>query len=351
MKEARGEVVVTRTVLLSLLLALATSPPAAADVVRFRNGDQLHGTIGLLTGGRLEIRDTVAGTIKVDMLDVATFSTDASAELFMHDGSIVMQPVQDAEPGFIHVAALAPGGSLALSEIREINPPYIPAVRYGGSIKGSVEIDRGNKHETDAELELLLKRETDLTLLRFTGEYEGERTKDLRTGEISTGERSYEFGLRFNRTLVRYAPIYAYTNNEWEKNLSKSLDPRVRLGMGLGYRWLATDTVNFSTEAGLAWIKKDFTDDSDDEEYLAGRLAWIMDRQLSPRLEVFHNGTWTPSLDDSDDHIIEVDAGLRYFLSRAIFTEVKAEWDYDSTPANDAERQDVLYKFGLGYEF
>lgn len=94
--EARGEVVVTRTVLLSLLLALATSPRAAADVVRFRNGDQLHGTIGLLTGGRLEIRDTVAGTIKVDMLDVATFSTDASAELFLHDGSIVMQPVEDA---------------------------------------------------------------------------------------------------------------------------------------------------------------------------------------------------------------------------------------------------------------
>jgi len=349
--EACREVLVTRTVLLSLLVALAVSRPATADVVRFLNGDQLQGTVGRLTDGRLEIRDTVAGTIQVDMIEVATLSTDGAAELIMHDGSIVMQPVEDAEPGFVHVAALAPGGALALSEIREINPPYVPSVRYGGSIVGALEVDRGNKHETDMDVELVLKRETDMTLIRFLAEYEGERTKDSSTGDSFTRERSYEFGLRINRSLERYGPVYAYINNEWEKNFSKALDPRVRIGSGLGYRWLNSDTAKFSTEVGLAWVKKDYSDESDDEQYLAGRMGWVLERQLSPKLDFFQNGTWTPSLDDNDDHIIEVDAGLRYFLTRAIFTEAKVEWDYDSLPADDTERQDVLYKFGVGYEF
>ena len=341
----------TRALWPCLLLALAAAGPVSADVVRFKNGDQLHGTVRRLTGGRLEITDTVAGTLKVDMIEVATFSTDESAELVMDDGSIVMQPVEDAEEGFVYVAALAPGGALALSEIREINPPYVHRVRYGGRIKGALEIDRGNKHETDLDVELVLNRETDWSLVRLRAEYEGERTKDLSTGERFTRERSYELGLRYNRSFERYGPVYAYVNNEWEKDFSKSLDPRIRIGSGLGYRWLNSDTVKFSTEAGLAWIKKDFSDDSDDEQYLAGRLAWVMERQLTPNLELFHDGTWTPSLDDNDDHIIEVDAGLRYFLTRAVFTEARVEWDYDSLPAQDSERQDVVYKFGVGYEF
>ena len=32
-------------------------------------------------------------------------------------------------------------------------------------------------------------------------------------------------------------------------------------------------------------------------------------------------------------------------------TEARVEWDYDSLPAQDSERQDVVYKFGVGYEF
>ena len=43
--------------------------------------------------------------------------------------------------------------------------------------------------------------------------------------------------------------------------------------------------------------------------------------------------------------------GLRHALTERLFLEGKVDWDYDAEPSGGKKRQDVEYKFGVGYGF
>ena len=45
------------------------------------------------------------------------------------------------------------------------------------------------------------------------------------------------------------------------------------------------------------------------------------------------------------------DAGLRVSLFAGLFSELKAEWRHDQTPAPDAERNDYRYLVNIGWAF
>ena len=90
---------------------------------------------------------------------------------------------------------------------------------------------------------------------------------------------------------------------------------------------------------------------SEDDSYVAARIYWDALRRLTPRIELFHTGEWFPSLESSKDHLIEFTGGLRTRLSQQISLENKVIWDYDSTPAEDRDRQDVEYLLSLLYDF
>lgn len=54
---------------------------------------------------------------------------------------------------------------------------------------------------------------------------------------------------------------------------------------------------------------------------------------------------------DRGQHLVKTSTGLRTSLTDVWFVEAKVLFDWDSEPAEDAERRDVVYLLGAGLSF
>ena len=140
-------------------------------------------------------------------------------------------------------------------------------------------------------------------------------------------------------------------NTSAERDGPSDLDLRYLLGGGPGYRFVNRDDFNLTVRVGPAWVSENFNDESRDEDKASAALIWDMDRKLGDIFTLFAEGTFALSIESSDDALVRSETGVRAAVTRQIFLEGKVEWDWDSEPAEDAERQDVSYVFGVGYEF
>ena len=72
---------------------------------------------------------------------------------------------------------------------------------------------------------------------------------------------------------------------------------------------------------------------------------------LTDRLFFFHTGEWFPGLEAGTGHLVKTSTGLRTELTDVWFLEAKVLFDWDSEPAEDAERRDATYLLSAGYSF
>jgi putative salt-induced outer membrane protein YdiY len=322
--------------------------PVRADVIVFKNGDQLQGTIVSMVDGVLSIDSAIAGRVQVPMSLVTTFRTEAPAQVVLDDGTTVQQKIEQGEPGEI---AVAPGGTLVPQElevekIRKINPP--PEGLWSGQAKGSVDINSGNTEKEEYDAELAVSRETSKNLVKFWAVYEGD--KSGQGSEEITTKREMHYGARYQQVLT--PRNFWYTQSVVDREAQANLDLRLRLSGGLGRRLVDTEKWQLTVEGGPAWISENFSDGAtDDQSYLAGRLAWNALRRINPRLELFHTADWYPSLESSKDHLIEFTGGARTRLTQRLSLEGKVIWDYDTTPSEERERQDTEYLLSLLVDF
>jgi hypothetical protein len=143
--------------------------------------------------------------------------------------------------------------------------------------------------------------------------------------------------------------FYGYAMLKVEKDRLADLNLRVSPGVGVGYQWVESADFNFSTEAGLSVIHEEHTVDNvppepvpgthiDADDHLAGRLAYHVDKKLTPTLTAFHNLEFLPNMQDETDFNINADAGVRVPVYMSLFAEFKAEWKYDASLPLDPSR-------------
>src|SRR5580765_1662604 len=132
--------------IVAFAFCVALAGSAFADQIVFKNGDRITGKIVSMDEGKIEIKSAVAGTVKVDLKDVSTFSTDGPIEIHLNDGTVLKQPVAADKEG-----SIAAGGadmkpqSISLAAMKSINPPN---GTWTGSVTVGASLARGN---TDSE--------------------------------------------------------------------------------------------------------------------------------------------------------------------------------------------------------
>jgi len=336
---------------LAASLAVAVSLPLQADVIFFKNGDQLTGTLVSMQDGKLEFKTSAIGTVTIAMTEVRSFSTDNSAELHFADGTVVKKAVQ-AEAGeavAIKDAPLLSGQPVALNQLKTINPKPEPQPEWVGKLSTGLNIERGNTIRDDAHLDVAVSREGKKDRIRLSVEYDEKRQEDVKTGKRSTSKRRYAFAGHYDYFVN--GDTYLYGNTKAEKETTANLDLRFALGSGVGYRWWNTDKSEFDTELGLSWVNETFTDDSEDRDYISSRVSWKYHYQFTDATRLFHNAEWLPSLENSRDQLVNTETGVTSKLNSFLSLEAKVKYRWDQTPADGKEKDDTTYILGLGVNF
>lgn len=135
-----------------------------------------------------------------------------------------------------------------------------------------------------------------------------------------------------------------------ETDYQAELDLRYSLGVGYGYQVAEEEDWSLSIEAGASSINAEF-DGGVEESYLAGRFSYSLERSLGERWTLSQEGEVFPSFEEAEDVFVEVDTRLRCNFSDNLYGQFQWIYDWDNTPADDAEREDHRLLFSVGYSF
>jgi hypothetical protein len=333
---------------LALLFWISIVDAAGADEIFLTNGDRLTGKLISLVGGKLSFQSDMAGKLKIDRQNLATFSTVDAIEIHAADGTVVHDIARTAGEGTFRVEGEGTVGpqTLQLSETVAINPE---PPRFKGKILAAAKIERGNSFTEEATVEADAVRESDVNRITLKGTYRGDRERDESTGTSSTTDRLIRGTLKYDHFISKR--LYWLASTFAEKDGVADLDLRLIGTGGLGYHWIREEDLEFLTEVGLSWTSEDYRDSSRDDDFVAAMFRWELKKRLADNVSFFHDGKWAPSLEEDDVQLMWTETGIQTDLTTRLFLEAKVVWEWDSEPSSGKERQDVDYIFGLGFRF
>jgi putative salt-induced outer membrane protein YdiY len=284
------------------------------------------------------------------MKDVSTFTTTDPKQIRLQDKTLVREKVSSntatTAPATQPAQIVVGEKQIAPTDIKKIIPPS----KWTGSVLANLNISRGNTHSEDygVAADAQLRRDDELHDDRFSlgGAYNfGKQT----VGGVQTTSADNWFAQgKYDRFFNE--KWYGYGLVRVDHDRLAALNYRVAPGVGVGYQWVESADFNFSTEAGVSYVYEDYINDGSDDR-VALRLAYHVDKNLSDKVSVFHNLEWLPAFNDPSDYNLNADVGIRSKLSKSWFTELKVQWQRDSTPAPGALENDVRTILGFGWTF
>jgi putative salt-induced outer membrane protein YdiY len=338
-----------------LVLVPMITASLRADEVIFNNGDRLTGKVLSADGGKLKVKSDVAGEVTVDMKDVKTFSTDEPLQVRLKDDTIVREKITAAPaPAEVAPAATQPaagtvqvaGRTVPLDEVKRIGGKQA----WHGSLVANGSLARGNTHSTDVgfSADAMLRRDDETHDDRFTLGAAYNFGKNRTDGVDTTSADNWFALAKYDRFFTE--KWYGYGLIRYDHDRLADLNYRLAPGVGVGYQWVESADFNFSTEAGVSYVYEDYSSDGN-EDRVALRLAYHVDKKLNEHVSLFHNLEWLPAFDDPSDYNLNADAGVRAKMTDKLFSELKVVYQRDSTPAPGADKNDTRFLLGVGYQF
>jgi putative salt-induced outer membrane protein YdiY len=334
-----------RTLLIAATAAAVCSSALRADTVVLSNGDTLNGKIGLVTSSGMKFNSPAFGDVTIPLKNITRYTIDQPTRVQPRGEDAVEGPVSGDS-----TTVTVGERKYAVSDIKAINPPRQD---WTGAVVGNFSLARGNtnKFTVGAEANAALRRDDAFNNDRtsFGGAYNFGQSGGGPGGEdtVTDTDNWNVFGKYDNY----WSPVwYGYVGAKLEHDRIADLYYRVSPGIGLGYQWLETPKVNFRTEAGVTYIHEEF-DPSGSEDSVALRLAYVYNNKLTDDLTLFHTLEYLPAFDNPADYILNTDIGLRASLTADFFAQFKILYKRDSTPAEGALENDLLYTIGVGWNF
>jgi putative salt-induced outer membrane protein YdiY len=334
-----------RTLLAAATAAVVCSSFAIADTVVLSNGDTLNGKIGLITTTEMKFNSPAFGDVTIPLSKITRYTIDAPARV---------QP--RGEEGFSgqvsgdSTSVTVDDKKYAVSELKAINPP---PQEWTGALVANFALARGNTNRfvVGTEAAAALRRDDAVfnDRISFGGGYNyGESGGGAGDEDKVTDTDNWNVFGKYDRYWDDQ--WYGYANAKLEHDRIAALYYRVAPGVGLGYQWFETEKMKFRTEAGLTYIHEEF-DPSGTNDSIAVRLAYAYDNKLTDDVVLFHTLEYLPAIDDPADYILNTDLGIRASLTDDFFAQFKILYKRDSTPAEDALKNDLLYTIGVGWNF
>ena len=322
-----------------------------SDEVHLKNGDRLTGKIDHLVEGKLVFKSDVAGKVTVDLSNIQTFSSDDPITVNLKDKTGFKQKVLSAGPGRFGVegSEALKAQEFAVDDIVSINPPVKPIPKWTGDISVGITSTHGNTKTEMISANASFAKRTEQDRTTVSADYAKGEQEDTDTGETVTIEDWWRAKGKYDYFFSK--KTYGYLDGRYEKDAVAELDRRMIIGAGVGYQWLESENMNFSTELGLASLYEKFDNQTDSNSEMSIQLGYNFDKKLAKNIKFTHDLTYYPSIDKFSDYFLTSTAGIRADFTEKIFLTFKTIFNFDETPAIGAHKTDVKYFLGLGYRF
>jgi putative salt-induced outer membrane protein YdiY len=211
----------------------------------------------------------------------------------------------------------------------------------GGAWKSEIEVGAtGYRGNNDSELFLLrarTERKRDEQVLRLAarasvGNKDGER--DRENGEVEAALRNTIHERWYYTAEVRY---FTDAIADVDYQFVSVLSP--------GYDVIRTDTAHLALEIGPAYIAEKKGDE--EKDFAAARFAIMMDKLIDARVLVWERFEYLPALEDAGVYLILAEVGVETALTDWFRLRTVLQQRYDSTPAEDKEKQDLFLSASL----
>lgn len=123
------------------------------------------------------------------------------------------------------------------------------------------------------------------------------------------------------------------------------IDYRIKVSPGLGVYFVKNDRFTFLTEAGPAFVIEKVDEVSSD--YLALRIAERTEYKINHRAKFWQALEYLPKIEDFGEYLLTFEAGVESALTDRLNLRLVLQDNYDSTPADDAGKNDITLIGGL----
>lgn len=337
-------------VLITLFLLVLNLPCPGGELL-LTNGDRLSGQVEKIVEGKVHFVSDLAGSVTIDMTHVKTFTTDGPVKVVLSDGTIVNQQISGSSDGQVRLAGgeIIKGQEVKLANITAINPPLPEKPKWKGSVSaGWTSIHGNTKSETtQASMNAALRREKDRTT--FGADYGRAKQENPSTGVEKTTEDWWKTKGKYDYFFTEKA--YGFLEGRYETDKIAELDRRVIFGTGVGYQWIESEDMNFSTEVGLAHVSERFDNETGNNNEISAQAGYHFDTRITDGIKFINDLTYYPSLGQFSDYYLTTTAEIRAALNKSMYANFKAIFDYDTSPAKGKGSTDVKYIVGVGWEF
>ncbi|TCO77708.1 DUF481 domain-containing protein [Chromatocurvus halotolerans] len=327
-------------------LAVAGGDSASAATVVMVNGERFSGEVVSMVDGRLLLENAYAGEITLPWSAVTALISDEPLQLQLPDETVVSSATESAAPGIVELAeaSSAEAKMLALGDILAINTTLVDPYEYQWRGKSNVGLNAttGNSDTTRFHVDAEGTLENDVDRYIAGVDFNRGSDNDITSVDNWTAYGSYD----------HFFSDRMFWNNSlsFKRNTLQELDLRSAIGTGVSYQFFDDSMLRLSTTAGLSYVREEF-DVQSSEEFVALQLGVDYEHRWFDWLRFFHSLQTLTSFESVDDFVLRTRTGLRYPISDNFVASLQVNVDFDNTPSDGAEKEDVLYVFTLGYSW
>jgi putative salt-induced outer membrane protein YdiY len=318
----------------ALLLLCGALSVAADDEVKLKNGDRITGKVLGMDGGKVTVETPHSGKVVVDFAQVASLKTEGKVVVNLKSDQDVEGPIEYAD-GKLKVG----GAETDLANVKAWNKP---PVGWHGNVNLGWRSTDGNIHNRSGIATAEIIRKSDYNEILFRGIYRYGETEGVLTERNAYGIAKYSHTIS--------GDLYAYASFEALGDEFQDLDARYIASAGLGYTIVKEKWMDWSVEAGAAWVDNRYELGVDEGH--AGARGSTTVRVDLPLGFVFKDiFTIYTNFDNSPDYQIRNEATLTTALGSGWNFIAGVITDYDHEPAVGRVSHDNTYFAGLGFTF
>lgn len=336
----------------ALALFLAPTDGRAQDRVTLKNGDVLTGRIKTLAAGTLTIENASLGDVEVPMAQVENLTTEEPVELLTNQGERLRRRIAGIEAGELKLAR-GPEGALempaiSLDNLQMINPPEEIPPEWNGSFKLIGLLTTGNTDRRSIGASIEAERRGEVDRITFDAAWDYAEDKQETLGWNLNARRAGA-GLKYDYFLDDRWYTLATTRVFGDTLADISL--RFTAGLGIGHQVLESEETELLVELGLSYFNENYRSATPSIDYLAARVAYKLQQQLSEHTRLLHGVEGYPSLENADDVYFRMVTELQTHMTESMIGSLAWTWDYDNTPSPGRDRNDHQVVLSIGWTF